>query len=154
MSVMILVSCCRFSTGGDEYKEDLEVIVGINLKSGEKKCEFYSKIESKKRYNSWFYVDFGKKVFVPKGTKCVVEVRSTKNIYQLIPFAHIRENIEKAEKCEAFSQFEILLLEQEQLDNNTNGVRKSLEVDGKQLFCMKSLSVVPVDEQGYLDNMG
>jgi len=38
---------------------------------------------------------------VAKGAICMIDVSST-NVYQLVPYAHIRENIEKAQKCAAY----------------------------------------------------
>jgi len=123
------------------------VIVEINFKYGYEEV-FRAKITSKKEYNSWFYVDFGESVFVPKGATYRVEVYSN-DAYQLIPFAHIAENIENAKKCGAFSAFSFQFWEQ---NNRKDFTEKSLENNGNCFFCLKSLSLVPVDEQGRFDN--
>jgi len=140
-------NACRISTVKQEYQEDLEVIVEINFKDDFEEV-FSAKITSKKEYNSWFYVDFGDKVFVPKGAKFLVQVQSS-NVYQLIPYTHIIDNIYRAKKCGEFSWFCFYFYEQ----NNSNASTiKSLEKDGNCFFCLKSLSLIPVDEQGRFDN--
>jgi len=110
---------------------------------------FKTEINSDNKYNSWFYVDFENKVFVPKGTKCVVEVRSA-NVFQLIPFAHIKENIDKAAECGAFAEFDCKLFEREHR-RAKESTEKSLEKDIEGFFCIKSLTVVPVDDRGCLN---
>jgi len=129
----------------------MTVIVWVTQKGTQRKEVevFKSEIKSKKEYNSWFYVDFENKVFVPKGATFWVEVRSA-NVYQLIPQTHIKENIAKAEKCAAFSEFEFNFFERIHRKDKEYTV-KSWEIDGDCLFCIKSLSVVPVDEQGFLN---
>jgi len=49
----------------------------VTPKGGEEKKVFNSDITGKKEFNSWFYVDFGEKVFVPKGAECTIEVQSS-----------------------------------------------------------------------------
>jgi len=132
----------------EEYIEDLGVYVTIFMKGECKRRVFTSLIESRKECNSWFYVDFGTKVFVPKGAVCKVEVHSD-NFYQLIPFAHIKENIDKAAKCAAFSHFEFVFFEKSYKQYQL----KPLEENVDYFFCIKSLSVVPVDEKGCLDTL-
>jgi len=126
--------------------------VYVTPKGGEEKKVFNLDITSKKEFNSWFYVNFGENVFVPKGAECTVEVQSS-NVYQLIPFAHIKENIEKAKNREEFSEFKFELheSEEEEFEGEYNWNYKPLETDGDFLFCIKSLTVVPVDEKGFLD---
>jgi len=141
----------RISALKEDYQEDLELSVFIISKGGEKSNPFYSEIIRKNDYNSWFYVDFGKKVFVPKGAKCMLSVRSS-NVYQLIPFAHIKENIDKAVKCKEISELNVNLIERE-LKGDEKFTRKSFEKDGDNLFCIKSVSVIPVNKQGCLDNI-
>jgi len=101
---------------------------------------FHSRIRSEKKFNSWFSVDFGREVFVAKGAICLVDVSST-NVY-----AHIRENIEKAQKCAAFSQFEFIFYGKNHI-SDTDYVYRSSEMDRNYFFSIKSLSVVPIDEQ-------
>jgi len=81
-----------------------------------------------------------------------VEVQSS-NVYQLIPFARIKENIKKAKNREEFSEFKFELHESEgeEFDGEENWNKKSLETDGDFLVCIKSLTVVLVDEKGFLD---
>jgi len=139
----------RICTIKEEYKEDLLVAVFVTLKGGEENNVFNAEVKGKKEYNSWFSVDFGKEVFVPKGAECAIDVRSA-NVYQFIPFPHIKENIDKAEKCAEFSEIAVNFFEQEQRGDKTF-TPKSLEKDGEYFFCVKRLSIVPVDEQGCLD---
>jgi len=122
------------------------VIVYITSKGGKVQIVFNSHITSKKEYNSWFYVDFKKKVFVPKEAECTVSVKSS-NVYQLIPFAHIKENIDTVVKCAEISELNFNLFEREN-KGDKKYTEKSLEKDADYLFCIKSLTVVPVDEQG------
>jgi len=133
----------------EEYEEDVTVNVFITVKGASQQNVFRTEINSMKEFNSWFNVDFGESVFVPKGAKCIVEVKSS-NTYQLVPYTHIKENIEKAKKCAEVSQFELGFIEIEK-KYDTRGITKCLEKDGDFLFCMKSLSVVPVDDQGFLN---
>jgi len=127
------------------------VVVYVTFKGGDGRNVFETQIKSKKDYNSWFYIDFEKKVFMPKGAKCHVNVRSS-NVYQLIPFAHITENTAKARERAEFSLFEFNLFEREKRSSNKY-TRKSLEKDADYLFCIKSLSVASVDEVGRVENM-
>jgi len=143
--IIIFFFFFRISILKDVYQEDLTVLVVVALKGDEPKTVFHSKVKSKKEYNSWFYVDFGDKVFVPKGAECIILVQSS-NAYQLIPFAHIKENIEKVEKCAEFSYFQILFFEQEQ-EGEKKFRRQPLEKNADYFFSVKSLSVTPVDAQ-------
>jgi len=140
------------STLSEGYREDLEVTVYITLEDGGTENVFHSKIDEDMEYNSWFYVHFENTVFLPKGAECAIDIRSS-NFYQRIPFAHIRENIEKAEKCAEFAEFDLNLFEWIGFDyyNEEICAERSLEHDGDYLFCLKSLSVVPVDEKERLD---
>jgi len=132
----------------EEYQEDMLVSAWITLKGADTAEEVLRlRIRSKKKYNSWFYVNFEKKVFVPKGATCRISVRST-NTYQFIPFDRISDYVNKAEKFAAFSKFEFQFLEE---IDNLEFYHKSLEEDGDHYFCVKSLSVVPLDEHGCLD---
>jgi len=119
------------------------VAVAVTLKGDEHKTVFGSVVKSKMEYNSWFYVDFTDKVFVPKGAKCMVLVESS-NAYQLIPFAHIKENIVNAEKYTAFSYFEIFSYEQV---GEKEFRKQPLGRNADYFFSVKSLSVTPVDAQ-------
>jgi len=67
---------------------------------------FKSTVKGEKKYNSWFYVDFEKKVFVPKGASCSIVIKS-ENRYQMIPISKIRENIAKAKASSAFAYFDV-----------------------------------------------
>jgi len=136
----------RISTITEEYKEDMVVSVFITLKGGKVKKVVDAEVKSKMKYNLWFYFKFKKTVFVPKGAKCSVSVRSS-NVYQLIPISHIRGNIRKAKERSEFSEFKFYLFEREK-KTDKESTPKSLENDGDHLVCIKSLSVVPVDEQG------
>jgi len=132
----------------EEYQENVTVNVFITLKGAKTKNIFHSEIKSKNEFNSWFYVDFGMTVFVPKGADFSIDVRSS-NVYQLVPFAHIKQNIDKAEKCAEFSKFKFNYYEQEKRGDEIFP-KKCLEMDVDHFFSIKSLSVVPVDEQGCL----
>jgi len=127
------------------------VVAWISFNSAKMKEVFYSDIHEEKEYNSWFSVDFGKKVFVPKGATCHVSVRSS-NIYQLIPSTHIKDNIDKAVKYAEFSQIGFNLYERKN-KGDTNYIEKSWNKEGDNVFNIKSLSVVPVDETCCLDDM-
>jgi len=140
--------CCRFSTLKAKYEEDLVVKVRVGLKGEELKDIFELKITDEKEYNSWSYIDFKDKVFVPKGAICLVDIFS-KNSYQLIPYPHIRKNINQAAKQAAFSQFDILFFEK--AEENNKYILKSLEQDGEYFTSIKSLSVAPLSEEGYFE---
>jgi len=127
------------------------VAVHVTFKGGDGRNVFYTQIKSKKDYNYWFYIDFEKKVFVPKGAKCTVSVRSS-NVYQLIPFAHITENTAKAKERSEFSEFKFNLFERKNRSSKKY-THKSLEKDADYLFCIKSLSLASVDEEGRVENM-
>jgi len=116
--------------------------VYIAFGAEQRKQVFKSIIKSMKKYNSWLFIGFEKKVLVPKGATCFIDVES-KNPYQHIPFAHIRENIEKAQKCAAFSKIEFKFMK---------SPTSLSEVSSNNFFCIKSLFLVPVDDQGRLDN--
>jgi len=131
----------RISTLKEVYEENCVVTVFTDFEDASinNKTEYFSHNERLKKFNSWFYIDFGDKVFVPKGANCVIQVRSS-NVYQLIPFTHIRENMDKVRECEAFSVFGINFFEQEQKDEELNLTDKSLEEGGKHFFCLKIAS--------------
>jgi len=122
------------------------VALYVTPKGAEENVVFYLEIKSMKKYNSWFSVDFGKKVLMPKEAKCRVEVRLAK-VYQLISPTHITENIEKAAKCEEFTEFKLSLFERE-YGSHKKFKTKCLKKNGGHLFCIKSLSVFPAHEQG------
>jgi len=129
-----------FRTAKDEYQENLEVRVIVTLKNSNKTSNLFgSKINSKKKFNSWFYVDFQKKVSVPEGAKCLIDVY-TRNSYQLIPFAHIQDNLEQAKKCAAFSKFDIFLYELEK-EEDKKYTQKSFQKEVDYFFCIKSLVI-------------
>jgi len=127
----------------------MEVSVFITLKGAESRNVFFTTIQSKQEYNSWFSVDFGKKVFVPKGAKFELVVRSA-NVYQLIPFSILKKNVDNAEKYAAFSEFGFCFFVREH-KGDEKYTPMSLEKDGNCFFSIKSLSVVPVDEKGHFD---
>jgi len=76
----------------------------------------------------------------------------TPNVYQLIPFAHVKENLNTAVACAQLSKFGFNFFEQEK-KGDKKYTEKSLEKNGDYFFCLKSLSIVPVDEQGCLDSL-
>jgi len=66
--LVIYFMCCRNSPIREEYQEDLFVEADIVLEgTATKQNVLRSKIESKKKFNSWFYVDFGE-IFGAKGS--------------------------------------------------------------------------------------
>jgi len=145
----IILMChkfCRVSTLKEEYEEDLTVVVELTLNGEEGKNVFNLHIDRQEEYNSSFFVDFEEDVFVPKGATCRIGVHS-KNVYQLIPLDHIKENIDKAKNRQEFSSFDLFLY-----DPDDEEAVLTLDEDGDCFLCIKSLSVVPVDEQGCLDN--
>jgi len=122
-----------------EYQEDLFVEVDIVLEGAENRINvFRSKINSKKKFNAWFYVDFGEKVFVPKGATCRVSIHS-KNIYLPVDFPCIRKSVDEAKSCAAFSQFDVffyeLVFEEKVTKERYVAMHKDLS------FSIKSLSV-------------
>jgi len=84
---------------------------------------------------------------VPKGAICRISVFS-KNIYQLIPWPHILANIAKAKDCAEISCFDIFFVERKEMNSGDAREHNLGNQGGGLFFCIKSLTLVPVDEQG------
>jgi len=65
----------RFEPANVEYEEDLTLKVSYSkFRCGKQNILFSTRIQGKKRYNSWFKFEFNKDIFIPKGIKCCIEI--------------------------------------------------------------------------------
>jgi len=137
---------CRFAPVKSEHIEILKVEVSLILNGGNGQKLVASSVVGKRKCNSWYYVEFNKKVFVPKGAECVITVHSPCNAFQRIPISVIRKNIDNATKCATFSKFEVFLFDENAFYRQSDAKQSLQNVTAHNCFSIKSLSVALIDE--------
>jgi len=121
----------------------LEVEALVTLKSASRGTFTRWTIKEQKEHNSWFYLDL-RNLLVPKEATCVLSVY-TADSYQLVPHALFQEKIAQAAKCEALSQFGVVLCEQ--VGGSCSFRKQVVDDKANYMLNVKSLSLALVDEE-------